>query len=90
MTETKDTYIRCDDGAETVQFTRVNFSEGGTIYELTIMDGFTGYDNVGIKGRFRRAWKAFWSKPIYYTGIVTSDKNKIKSFLQDCIDIIDK
>ena len=45
---------------------------------------------MGIKGRFKRAWKAFWAKPLCYTGVYCEDKEKMKKFLTDCLELINE
>lgn len=41
-------------------------------------------------GRIKRAWRAFWDKPVVYTGIYCEDENRMKHFLFDCLDLIDE
>lgn len=86
----KDVYLRCDDHAETVVFSRFDYNDGDIDYELNIADSYCGGDYIGIKGRFKRAWKAFWSKPIYYTGVYCEDEKRMRKFLEDCIKLMDK
>ena len=43
---------------------------------------------MGIAGRFKRAWKAFWAKPIYHTGIYVEGEGRIRKFLEDCLDLV--
>ena len=86
----RDVYLRCDDHDEMVVFSRYEYEDNTNSYELTIEDSYCGGDYMGIKGRFKRAWKAFWAKPIYYTGVYCEDKNRIKKFLQDCLSLIEE
>jgi hypothetical protein len=98
MTNSKEIYLRCEDRAETVVFSKHNWDyekDGiyhtvGTDYEFTIEDSYCGGDYMGIKGRLKRAWKAFWAKPIYYTGIYCEDKKRMKKFLEDCLDLMEE
>ena len=87
--------LRCDDGAEAVVFTKYHFysnSEKATEfnYEICIEDDYVGGDYKGFFGRIKRAWRAFWDKPVVYTGIYTEDKKKMRQFLVDCLNLIDK
>lgn len=84
----KSLYLRCDDKAETVVFTKYTGKDGDTDYEVTIEDSYCGGDYMGISGRFKRAWKAFWAKPIYHTGIYVQDESRIRKFLEDCLDLM--
>ena len=45
---------------------------------------------IGVKGRFKRAWKAFWAKPLCYTGVYCEDKEKMKKFLINCLELINE
>lgn len=89
MIEPKEVFLRCDDHAEMVVFSRYAFDESDINYELTIEDSYCGGDYMGIKGRFKRAWHAFWAKPVYYTGIYCEGKDRMKKFLTDCLELID-
>ena len=93
--------LRCEDGQESVVFTKYNFN--GTVQELTnghsnykdsfeisIEDDYIGGDYKGFFGRIKRAWRAFWDKPVVYTSIYCEDKDKMKEFLCDCLDLIDE
>lgn len=87
--------LRCDDGAEAAVFTKYTYQvnvNGGTDidYEICIEDSYTGGDYKGFFGRIKRAWKAFWDKPVVYTGVYCDDKNKMKKFLTDCLALIDE
>lgn len=90
--------LRCEDGAEAVVFTKytyknimkltdgqVNLSDG---FEIMIEDSYIGGDYKGFFGRIKRAWRAFWNKPVVYTGIYCEDENKMKQFLHNCIDLM--
>ena len=85
----KEIYFKCDDRAETVVFSRWEFNDGEVNYEFTIEDSYCGGDYMGIKGRFKRAWHAFWAKPVYYTGVFCEDKDRMKKFLNDCLELMD-
>ena len=90
--KTTDVRLRCDCNAEELVFTRMDYSNAAfeTDYEVNIEDAYCGGDYMGIKGRFKRAWKAFFAKPIYYSGISVADKEKLKKWLTDCLAVIDK
>ena len=94
MREVKSVELRCDDRAENLVFTRYE-------YEPTAMnhDPSTFYDyEINLEdsycrtrcNRFVRAWKAFWGKPIYYSGIYTGDKEKVRKWLLDCLKLLEE
>lgn len=85
----KDVSLRCDDGAEAVVFTRYYWNDGDKDYDISIEDSYCGGDYMGIKGRFKRAWKAFWAKPVYYAGIYCEDGKRMRKFLEDCLSLMD-
>lgn len=95
----KKVSLRCEDGAEAVVFTKyihnpilpngVKF--GNEVdFEICIEDDYIGGDYKGFFGRIKRAWRAFWDKPVVYTSVYCEDKSKIRKFLTDCVEIIDE
>ena len=82
--------LRCDDGAEAVTFNKYTFADGDVSYEINIEDSFIGGGYRGVFGRIKRAWDAFWAKPVYYSGIYTDDREKIRTFLYDCLELVDE
>jgi hypothetical protein len=92
MTDTKRVVLRCKDGAEALVFNKYDYSTQEDLdidFEINIEDSYCGGDFMGIKGRFKRAWRAFWAKPIYYTGIYTDDKEMVKKWLTDCLALVE-
>ena len=92
MENAKSIFLKCDCHAETAVFTRFNWGikeRPEDDYELSIEDSYCGGDYMGIKGRFKRAWKAFWAKPICHTGIYIEDPERMKKFLQDCLELME-
>ena len=85
----QDIYLRCEDHAETVVFSKHTWNDGDVDYEITIEDSYCGGDYMGLKGRFKRAWMAFFANPICYTGIYCEEKERVKKFLKDCLDLIE-
>ena len=79
--------LRCEDGAEAVVFTKYTFNKDIN-YEFTVEDSYTGGDYKGFFGRIKRAWRAFWDKPVVYTGIYCEDADKMRKFLYDCLDLV--
>lgn len=90
MMNSKNIYLRCKDNAETVVFTKYIWKDGLIDYELSIEDSYCGGDYMGITGRFKRAWRAFWSKPVCYTGVYCEDEKRVKKFLNDCLDLLEE
>ncbi len=86
----KDVCLRCDDHAECVVFSKFNFEDDDIDYEISIEDSYCRSDYMGIKGRFKRAWHAFWAKPIYYNSIYCMDGQRMRKFLEDCLSLMDE
>ena len=92
--------LRCDDGAEACVFTKYTHNTiasrtalldpDSMSYEICIEDDYVGGEYRGFFGRLKRAWRAFWGKPVVYTGIYCEDKDKMRKFLCDCLDLIDE
>lgn len=81
--------LRCEDHAETVEFLKFTYDDDNDVdYEINIVDSYCGYDFMGIKNRFKRAWHAFWAKPICYTGIFVKDETRMKTFLENCLKLM--
>ena len=82
--------LRCRCGLEAAVFTKYLHYDGDVSFELTIEDSYIGGDYKGFFGRIRRAWGAFWSKPVVYTGIYYEEHSTVRKFLTDCLDLVDK
>ena len=92
--------LRCEDGAEAVVFGKYTFKtliytneptnsiKEDISYEINIQDDYVGGDYRGFFGRLKRAWRAFWDKPVVYTGIYCEDERKMRQFLYDCLDLV--
>ena len=90
--------LRCEDGAEAVVFTKYTHSTvcsraaivdpDSISYEICIEDDYIGGDYKGFFGRIKRAWRAFTDKPVVYTGIYCEDRDKMRKFLIDCLDLM--
>lgn len=82
--------LRCTDGQEACVFHKYTYSYSNEIdYEMTFEDSYVGGDYRGLFGRIKRAWKAFWAKPVFYTGFC-STKEDMKKFLQDCLNLMEE
>lgn len=82
--------ILCDDHAELLSFERTIWTKDDELLEFSIKDSYIGSRQYqGLLGRFRRAWHAFIAKPIYYTGVVVMEKDRARTFLNECIAILD-
>ena len=90
MVDTKEISMRCDCRAEVVTFMRHDWNHNDTSYEITIEDAYCGGDYMGIKGRFKRAWRAFRAKPIYYSGVYCQDGSIMKKFLENCLSLMNE
>lgn len=90
MCEVEEVMLRCDDHAEALVFARYKHSDDDMWFEFSIEDAYCGGDYMGIKGRFRRAWHAFWAKPICYTGVYVEKVESVWHFLEQCNDLATK
>lgn len=90
MSNSKEINMRCECCAEMATFIRHDWEHNDISYELTIEDAYCGGDYMGIKGRFKRAWKAFWAKPVYYSGVYCQDGKRMRKFLEDCLILMDE
>lgn len=93
--EPKTVILRCTDNAEAVVFTKYCYNHPSESlstpdYEITVEDSYVGGSYRGFFGRLKRAWAMFKEKPVVYTGVYCEDKEKMKKFLIDCIELIDK
>ena len=100
--KTDSVILRCEDNAEALVFNRYTYknliydkNKPGSVekeidYEINVEDNYIGGEYKGLLGRFRRAWRAFLDKPVVYTGVYSSDKEKIRKFLVDCLNLIDE
>ena len=86
----KDFYLRCDCHEECVVFSKHTFRDDDTDYEISIEDSYCSGDLMGVKNRFKRAWKAFWARPICYTSIYCQDGDRMRKFLEDCLKLMDE
>ena len=84
----KHLFIKCDDRAETLVFTKYRFDKSA--YEISIEDDYCGHRGMGIANRFKRAWCAFWAKPIVHNSVFIQDEKRIRKFLEDCIGLVDE
>lgn len=83
--------LRCADGQEACVFHRYDFvALGHTMYAIDIEDSYIGENYKGFFGRVKRAWKAFFAKPVCYTGIYRDDKESMQKFLQDCLNLMEE
>ena len=90
MVNTREVNMRCDCCAEMATFLRHDWKNCDTSYELSIEDAYCGGDYMGISGRFKRAWKAFWAKPVYYSAVYCEDGQRMRKFLEDCLSLMDE
>ena len=91
MDNEKSVFLKCDCHAETAVFTRFNWDfkeEEDVDYELSIEDAYCCHDHMGINSRFKRAWHAFWAKPICRNSVYIGDKERVKKFLEDCLELV--
>ncbi len=90
MMSSKEVNMRCDCQSEMATFIRHDWKHQDTDYEITIEDAYCGGDYMGIKGRFKRAWHAFWAKPVYYSAVYCQDGSRMRKFLEDCLNLMNE
>lgn len=82
--------IACHDHAELLRFERIIWGENDECMEFSIMDSYVGRNQyLGVLGRFRRAWHVFLAKPICYAGIIVMEKERARTFLNECLAVLD-
>ena len=82
--------IRCECHSEKLILERTVWDDGDEMYEFSIVDSYIGNrGHRGLFGRFVRAWHAFWDKPIYYAGVVVNQKERVREFLNECMEVLD-
>lgn len=81
--------LRCDDHEENLVLTRYDWDDGDVDFEITIEDAYCGGACAGLAGRFKRAWHAFWAKPISYAGVWVTAPERLLKFLQDSIALVE-
>ena len=86
----KDVSLRCLDHAEVAVFTRYDWDDGDKNFEISIEDSYCGGDFMGIAGRFKRAWRAFWARPICYNSVYCEDETRMRKFLEDCLNLMNE
>lgn len=84
---TESVYLRCDCHAETLEFNKITWSDE-TDYEVNIVDSYCGGDLMGIANRFKRAWRAFWAKPICHASVYVGDPARARKFLEQCLELM--
>lgn len=89
LDQSKVVSLRCEDCAEVISLIGHNWSNGDVDYEIVVEDAYCGGGYSGFFGRIRRAWSAFWAKPISYTGVYIEGKDRIRVFLEECVQLIE-
>lgn len=91
MMDIKSVTLRCKDNAEAVVFNRYKYDgDYSTDYEINVEDSYIGGEYKGFFGRIKRAWAMFKAEPVAYTGIYCEDKEKMRKFLVNCLELIDE
>lgn len=88
LDQSKVVSLRCEDCAEVISLIRHNWSNGDVDYEIVVEDAYCGGGYSGFFGRIRRAWSAFWAQPISYTGVYIEGKDRVRDFLEECMQLI--
>ena len=87
--DVKTVMIRCDDNIEAVVFSKYT-TKDSTDFEFSFEDSYCGGNFNGIIGRLKRAWMAFWNKPVCYTGIYCENgHDRVRNFLRECLELVE-
>ena len=90
MEKTMKATIECMDRAEMLVFDRTVWGKDDEMLSFSVMDSYLGEREYrSLRGRFLRAWRAFWAKPIYYAEVLVGTKECAKEFLCQCLAILD-
>ena len=81
--------IRCEDDMEAVVFHKYVYRDGEDSYEINVEDCYCGTNTKGLFARLHRAWHAFKANPICWTGVFVKDKERMRTFLNDCLALLD-
>lgn len=85
----KTVSIRCDDNTEAVVFSKYT-TKDSTDFEFSFEDSYCSGNFNGIIGRLKRAWMAFWNKPVCYTGIYCENgHDRVINFLKECLELVE-
>ena len=87
---TKEVFIQCEDCAERMAFMKHVWDDNDASFEFVIEDSYCGGSGRGFLRRLRRAWYAFWAKPIYHTGVYIDDHARVKEFLDRCAALFEE
>lgn len=88
MKNVNSVYLRCEDHLEVLAFNRYEYEDGDVDFEINIEDSYCGGYYSGIIGRFKRAWKSFFGKPVCYSGAYIENPDRVKDFLQKCMELV--
>ena len=87
----KSITLRCEDNQEAVVFNKYEYDgDYSADFEINVEDNYIGKSYRGLFGRIKRAWAMFVGKPVVYTGIYCGDKEKMRKFLNDCLELIEE
>lgn len=87
----KSITLRCNDNQEAVVFNKYEYGgDYSADFEINVEDSYIGKNYRGLFGRIKRAWAMFVGKPVVYTGIYCEDKEKMRKFLNDCLELLEE
>lgn len=90
LDRTKEVFIQCDDCAERMVFKKHFWEHDEVSFEFVVEDSYCGGNRHGLGDRLRRAWRAFWAKPVYYTGVYIDDPARVNTFLENCMKLYEE
>ena len=85
MDDIRTVEIRCVDHAENLIMMRIDDEGYPSYFAFSIEDAYLDCDHTGFFSRWKRAWHAFWDKPICYAEVIVQDEERLRKFLLDCL-----
>lgn len=87
----EERYLNCQDDCTTLKFSKDTELVEHPIYSFEFLSDYLGEERHcgnSLLKRFKRAWKAFTDKPIWYAEVLVTDKEKCVKFLEDCLSMV--
>jgi hypothetical protein len=90
MFVSKHVSMRCDCLCSTIVFEKFGYDDGDIDYDISFVDSCLDWEINTIWHRIKVAWFMLIRKPVYYAGVTTADKAKVREFAQGMLDLIDE
>ena len=90
MLVSKQVSMRCDCRCSTLVFEKLSDEDGYIDYDISFVDSYLNWGVNTIWNRIKAAWFMLTRKPIYYAGVTTADKTKVREFALGMLRLIDE